>query len=53
MTAAATAATDPAGATGRLCHWLGSLEPAAVPTEVRERAKHLLLDGIGCAIVGA
>jgi 2-methylcitrate dehydratase PrpD len=53
MTPAAAAATDPAGATGRLCHWLGSLEPAVVPTEVRERAKHLLLDGIGCAIVGA
>lgn len=45
--------TDPAGPTGRLCDWLQHLQPDAVPSEVRERAKHLLLDGVACAIVGA
>lgn len=46
-------ATAPADPTGRLCHWLQDLKPADVPPDVRQRAKHLLLDGIGCAIVGA
>lgn len=41
------------GPTGQLCSWLASLELGRVPTPVRERAKHLLLDGIGCALIGA
>ncbi|WP_043839401.1 MmgE/PrpD family protein [Muricoccus aerilatus] len=46
-------ATDPAGPTGRLATWLAELELEAVPEQVRERAKHVTLDGITCALVGA
>jgi 2-methylcitrate dehydratase PrpD len=46
-------ATDPAGATGQLADWLVGLRLDDVPLKVRERAKYLLLDGIGCALVGA
>ena len=46
-------ATDPKGATGALCNWLTGLRLEDVPEAVRERAKFLLLDGVGCALVGA
>ncbi|WCM25859.1 MmgE/PrpD family protein [Sphingomonas sp. QA11] len=45
--------TDPAGVTGQLCTWLTDLTLAVVPAETIERAKDLILDGLGCAIVGA
>lgn len=45
--------TDPAGVTGALCNWLTKLSLDQVPETVRMRAKYLLLDGIGCAFVGA
>jgi 2-methylcitrate dehydratase PrpD len=48
-----SAATDPDGVTGALSAWLADLSLADVPQAVRERAKYLLLDGIGCALVGA
>lgn len=47
------AATDPAGPTGRLATWVADLALADVPPPIVERAKHLLLDGIGCALIGA
>jgi 2-methylcitrate dehydratase PrpD len=47
------AATDPQGPTGALAHWVADFDLADVPDLVRERAKHLLLDGIGCALIGA
>jgi aconitate decarboxylase len=47
------AATDPDGPTGRLATWLAATTLNDVPFVVRERAKYLLLDGVGCAIVGA
>jgi 2-methylcitrate dehydratase PrpD len=47
------AATDPHGPTGLLAHWVADVELSDVPSEVRERAKYLLLDGIGCALIGA
>jgi 2-methylcitrate dehydratase PrpD len=47
------AATDPAGPTGRLVTWVADLTLDQVPHDVVERAKHLLLDGLGCALVGA
>jgi 2-methylcitrate dehydratase PrpD len=47
------AATDPAGPTGILAHWVADLTPSDVPDAVRERAVHLLLDGVGCALIGA
>src|ERR1700747_706351 len=46
-------ATDPAGPTGRLAPWVAKTTLADVPASVRDRAKHLMLDGIGCALVGA
>jgi 2-methylcitrate dehydratase PrpD len=54
MTAVQQQATsDPAGPTGRLATWVADLTLADVPQTVVERAKHLLLDGLGCALVGA
>ena len=47
------AATDPAGPTGRLATWVADLTLDDVPHQVVERAKYLLLDGLGCALVGA
>jgi hypothetical protein len=41
------AATDPAGPTGRLATWVADLTLDDVPPQVSERAKHLLLDGLG------
>src|SRR6185437_8361660 len=49
----ARAATDPNGATGRLATWLANTTLDDIPASVRERAKHLLLDGVACALVGA
>src|ERR1700743_390286 len=46
-------ATDPEGPTGQLATWVAELTLDDVPQIVVERAKHLLLDGIGCALVGA
>ena len=46
-------ATDMAGPTGRLATWLAGLRLEDVPEATRRRAAHLLLDGIGCALVGA
>jgi 2-methylcitrate dehydratase PrpD len=50
---ATTSATDPHGPTGTLAHWVAELDIADVPAEVLERATHLLLDGVGCALIGA
>jgi 2-methylcitrate dehydratase PrpD len=47
------AATDPAGPTGRLATWVADLTLDDIPHLVVERAKYLLLDGLGCALVGA
>src|SRR5208282_3273034 len=49
----ARAATDPNGPTGRLATWLADTTLDDIPPSVREHAKHLLLDGIACALVGA
>ncbi len=46
-------ATDPAGPTGRLATWVAETTLDDVPTAVRDRARHLILDGLGCALVGA
>ena len=43
----------PDGPTGRLVNWVGTLEWDQVPDPVRTRAAHLVLDGLGCALVGA
>jgi len=46
-------ASDPAGPTGQLATWLANFNLSAVPDIVLERARLLLLDGVGCALVGA
>jgi aconitate decarboxylase len=45
--------TDPAGPTGRLSVWAAQTTLDDVPSSVRDRAKHLVLDGVACALVGA
>ena len=47
------AATDPNGPTGQLASWVAGLSLGDVPDTVVERAKHLLLDGLGCGLIGA
>ena len=44
---------DPAGPTGQLATWLADFRLEDVPAATRQRALHLLLDGVGCALVGA
>lgn len=41
------------GATEHLCTWVHHLQFEDVPAQVRTRAKHLILDGLACAIIGA
>ena len=41
------------GTTLRLCEWVYDLKPEDIPQDVLDRAKHLILDGIGCGLVGA
>jgi aconitate decarboxylase len=53
VTATRRPATDPAGPTGRLATWVAETTLDDVPASVRDRAKHLVLDGIACALVGA
>jgi 2-methylcitrate dehydratase PrpD len=45
--------TAPHGPTGRLATWVADFSLTRAPSSVRDRAKHLLLDGLGCALVGA
>ncbi|NMM87369.1 MmgE/PrpD family protein [Rhodococcus sp. SRB_17] len=42
-----------AGPTVKLATWLADVKLDQVPTHVQERAKHLILDGLTCALVGA
>lgn len=46
-------ASDPSGPTGALATWLADFKLEDVPASITERAKLLILDGLGCAIVGA
>lgn len=41
------------GTTEQLARWVAGLRAEEVPERVLERAKHLILDGIGCGLVGA
>ncbi|GAP92989.1 putative immune-responsive protein [Rosellinia necatrix] len=41
------------GVTSQLSQWITNLELDEIPSEIRERAKHLILDGIVCGLVGA
>ena len=46
-------ATDPASPTGGLATWVAETALDGVPAAVRDRAKHLVLDGLGFALVGS
>ena len=46
-------ASAPSGPIGKVCDFVASIEIDDVPQEVRTNAKHLILDGIACALVGA
>lgn len=45
--------SDPTGPTGRLANWIYDLTLHDVPLHIQTRAKHIILDGIACLIVGA
>jgi aconitate decarboxylase len=45
--------TDPGGPTGVLAAWLAGTTLDQIPVRVRERAAHLVLDGLACALIGA
>lgn len=45
--------STPHGPTGQLATWAAALALDDIPVTIRERAKHLLLDGFGCALIGA
>jgi 2-methylcitrate dehydratase PrpD len=45
--------TDPGGPTGQLATWLTTTSLEQIPVHVRERAAHLVLDGLACALIGA
>lgn len=51
--AAETQATDPNGPTGALCTWLAKTRLEDIPLDVQQRALHLLLDGVGCLLIGS
>ena len=41
------------GTTAQLCEWINKLNLSDIRKPVIERAKHLILDGIACGLVGA
>ncbi|KAI0429224.1 hypothetical protein F5Y09DRAFT_263462 [Xylaria sp. FL1042] len=41
------------GVTATLCNWIVGLDKKDIPDSVLERAKHLILDGIACGLVGS
>lgn len=53
MQANTTQVTDPAGATGQLSQWLATTTLDDVPERVVERAKILMLDGLGCGLLAS
>lgn len=46
------AASDPKGVTGQLCHWAYDLRLSQVPKHIQNRAKLIILDGLGCGLIG-
>ena len=45
--------TERSGVTEQLCQWIHQTTFESIPDPVKERAKHLILDGIACGLVGA
>ena len=47
------ACSAPNGVTGQVCSWIDSVQLSDIPPDVQTKVKHLVLDGIACAMVGA
>lgn len=45
--------SEPSSLTGRLATWISRTDTPSIPPSIRERAKHLILDGLACGLVGA
>lgn len=45
--------SDANGPTGRLANWIHNVTLQDIPVHIQNRAKHIILDGIACLIVGA
>jgi hypothetical protein len=45
--------SNPRGVTGVLSNWVHDVQLSDLPVDVVERAKYILLDGIGCALIAA
>ncbi len=43
----------PAGVTGQVCNWIDTIQLEDIPSKIQTKVKHLILDGLACAIVGA
>ena len=41
------------GVTEQLCQWIHQTTFDSIPDSIKERSKHLILDGIACGLVGA
>lgn len=38
---------------GQVCNWIDKVQLEDVPSKIQTKVKHLILDGLACAIVGA
>ncbi len=45
--------SPPAVVTGQVCNWIDTIQLEDIPSEIQTKVKHLILDGLACAIVGA
>jgi hypothetical protein len=43
----------PAGVIGQVCNWIDTIQLEDIPSKIQTKVKHLILDGLACAIVGA
>ena len=50
---ASTPTIQTEGPTQRLCNWVHDVNLSDIPSDVQERAKYLILDGVACLLVGA
>jgi 2-methylcitrate dehydratase PrpD len=53
LSAASMTTNQNTSVTSNLATWIAGIRLDAAPADVRERAKHLLLDAVGCALIGA
>ena len=44
---------ETSGVTERLCQWIHHTTFESIPDPIKDRSKHLILDGIACGLVGA